>query len=145
MDDIKNPVVELDADECWTYLSAESMGRIVTHVGDVIDIFPVNYVVDGESIVLRSAEGTKLAEMTISSDVLFEVDDHTESEAWSVIVRGHARRLETEAEILAADELPLKPLVPTLKRNYVRIEAVRVTGRRFALGEEPPRDGVQPY
>lgn len=145
MDDIQNPVTVLDADACWERLGSQVVGRVVTRVADLVDIFPVNYAVDGESIVIRSAEGTKLAEMTISSDVLFEVDQYTDTEAWSVVVRGKARRLELQAEIAAADELPLRPMVPTLKRNYVRIEAVSVSGRRFELGEEPPRDGVQPY
>lgn len=145
MDDIKNPVIVLDDAESWQLLGTHTVGRLVTHVGDVVDIFPVNYVVDGESIVLRTAEGTKLTEMLIGGEVLFEVDEHTETEAWSVVLRGRARRLETEAEILAADALPLRPLVPTLKRNYVRIEVSSLSGRKFELGEEPPRYGVQLY
>ena len=145
MDDIKNPVQNLDATECWRLLGTQVVGRIVTHVGNVFDIFPVNFVVDGESIVLRTAEGTKFSEMVIGGEVLFEADDHTESSAWSVIVRGQARRLETEAEIAHAETLPLKPMVPTLKRNYVRIDAGSISGRSFELGEEPSRDGVQQY
>ena len=134
MDDIKNPVIVLDDAESWQLLGTHTVGRLVTHVGDVVDIFPVNYVVDGESIVLRTAEGTKLTEMLIGGEVLFEVDEHTATEAWSVVLRGRARRLETEAEILAADALPLRPLVPTLKRNYVRIEVSSLSGRKFELG-----------
>lgn len=145
MDDNRDPVTVLDDAESWRLLGTHTVGRLVTHVGDVVDIFPVNYVVDGESIVLRTAEGTKLAEMLIGGEVLFEVDEHTDTEAWSVVLRGRARRLETEAEIVEADALPLRPLVPTLKRNYVRIEASSLSGRKFALGEEPPRYGVQLY
>lgn len=145
MDDIKNPVTVLDDAECWRRLGGQSVGRVVTRVGDVIDIYPVNYATDGEAVVLRTAEGNKLAELLISSEVLFEVDEHSDTEAWSVIVRGKARRLETEAEIAEAEALPLKPLVPTVKRNFVRIEAASVSGRSFEVGEEPPRDGVQAY
>lgn len=145
MDDLRNPVAVLDEAEIWRRLASQNVGRVVTHVGEVIDIFPVNYVVDGESVMLRTAEGTKLAEMIIGGEVLFEVDEHTDVEAWSVVLRGRARVLETEAEIAAADALPLRPMVPTLKRNYVRIEATSASGRCFRLGEEPPRDGVQPY
>ncbi|CAG7621368.1 pyridoxamine 5'-phosphate oxidase family protein [Leucobacter soli] len=145
MDDIKDPVIVLEAAECWQRLGSRTVGRIVTRVGDVVDIFPVNYAVDGESLVLRTAEGNKLAELMVSNQVLFEVDDHDDAIAWSVVVRGTARRLETEAEIAAADALPLKPMVPTVKRNYVRITSESISGRLFALGEEPPRDGVQAY
>jgi nitroimidazol reductase NimA-like FMN-containing flavoprotein (pyridoxamine 5'-phosphate oxidase superfamily) len=53
-----------------------------------MDIFPVNYTVDGESIVFRTAEGSKLTEVTINDEVLFEVDEYTATDAWSVVVRG---------------------------------------------------------
>lgn len=145
MDDITHPVTVLDEDECWRRLATQEVGRIVTHVGDVIDIFPVNYVVDGTSIVLRTAEGTKLVELVITEEVLFEADDHGDVEAWSVVLRGTARRLETEAEIAAAERLPLRPYVPTVKRNFVRIEPVSLSGRGFLIAPEPARDGVQPY
>lgn len=141
MNDMQNPVSVLSDAECWERLATMAVGRIVTHVRDVVDIFPVNYAVDGESIVLRTAEGSKLIELVISEDVLFEVDDHTETDAWSVIVRGKARKLEREAEIAAAEALPLKPMVPTVKRHYVRIAPVSISGRYFAFGEEPPHDG----
>ena len=145
MDDISDPVTVLADDESWARLRSHSVGRVVTRVGDVIDIFPINYVVDGHSLVLRTAEGTKLAEMVISSEVLFEVDHVDDRVAWSVVVRGSARRLETEADIAAAERLTLQPLVPTLKRNFVRITATSISGREFVLGPEPERGGVQPY
>lgn len=139
---MQNPIVVLSDAESWERLATHTVGRIVTRVRDVVDIFPVNYAVDGESIVLRTAEGSKLVELVISEDVLFEVDDHTDSDAWSVIVRGKARRLEREAEIAAAEALPLKPMVPSVKRNYVRIEPVSVSGRYFSFGEEPSHDEI---
>ena len=145
MDDITDPVTVLADDESWARLRSHSVGRVVTRVGDILDIFPINYVVDGESLVLRTAEGTKLAEMVISGDVLFEVDHVDDRTAWSVVVRGSARRLETEADIAAAERLTLQPLVPTLKRNFVRITATSISGREFVLGPEPERGGVQPY
>ncbi|MGI6877788.1 pyridoxamine 5'-phosphate oxidase family protein [Microbacterium sp. gxy059] len=145
MDDVKNPVVSLAESECWERLSTQTLGRLVTRVGDVVDIFPVTFVVDGESIVFRTAEGSKLLELTVNEQVLFESDEFGADGAWSVIVRGRAHRIDASDEIEAADRLPLTPAVPTLKRNYVRITADQITGRAFALGEEPERDGVQPY
>ena len=43
------------------------------------------------------------------------------------------------AAIQEADELPLKPWLPTLKYNYVEITPEEISGRRFQLGEEPER------
>ena len=86
-----------------------------------------------------TAEGSKLFTVSINDRVLFEADDHTEDKAWSVIVKGRARILQRTDEIQEADELPLKPWLPTLKYNYVEITPEEISGRRFQLGEEPER------
>lgn len=134
------PISILSETECWQRLASQHVGRIVTRVRDFVDIFPVNFVVDDGAVVIRTAEGNKLAELVISEDVVFEVDQVDDDSAWSVIVRGKARVLTTEAEIAHADTLPLSPLVPTVKRNYVRIEAEQISGRWFAFDEEPTGD-----
>jgi nitroimidazol reductase NimA-like FMN-containing flavoprotein (pyridoxamine 5'-phosphate oxidase superfamily) len=60
-----------------------------------IDIFPINFVVDGRSIVFRTAEGTKLLEMVISDLVAVEADhrDPAAGTAWSVVAKGSAEVL----------------------------------------------------
>lgn len=141
----QDAVIALSDAECWQRLGEQELGRIVTRVGDVVDIFPVNYVVDDESVLIRTAEGSKLFELTVDDRVLFEVDDHTESDAWSVVVRGRAHRLETSAEVEHADSLPLKPWVPTIKYNYVRITPEVLSGRWFHRAPEPDRYGIQQY
>ncbi|MFE7846610.1 pyridoxamine 5'-phosphate oxidase family protein [Microbacterium sp. NPDC057407] len=140
-----DPVVILTDEECWERLRTQELGRLVTRVGDVIDIFPVNYVVDGESVLFRTAQGSKLFELTVRDEVLFEVDDHTEADAWSVIVRGRAHALRTSAEVERADGLGLAPWIPTLKYTYVRVEATSLSGRAFERSGEPDRYGVQQY
>ncbi|MFT4218932.1 MAG: pyridoxamine 5'-phosphate oxidase family protein [Microbacterium sp.] len=143
--DAPHPVMTLDEAECRELLAQEELGRLVTRVGDVLDIFPVNYVVDGGDILFRTAEGSKLFELTVNDAVLFEVDQHTDTDAWSVVVRGHAHRLDTSAEVAAADELKLTPWIPTLKYNYVRITPTSISGRAFRRGSEPDRYGVLAY
>lgn len=140
-----DPVVNLTDQECWERLRTQDLGRLVTRVGDVLDIFPVNYVVDGESVLFRTAQGSKLFELTVRDEVLFEVDDHTENDAWSVIVRGRAHALRTSAEVERADGLGLAPWIPTLKYTYVRVEATSLSGRAFERSGEPDRYGVQQY
>ncbi len=145
MADSSEVVRTLTDEECWERLRAHELGRLVTHVGDVLDIFPVNYVVDGESLVFRTAEGSKLVELTVNDEVLFEVDDYSSADAWSVIVRGHARRIEDLAEREAAEQLGLSPWIPTLKYNFVRIQATSLSGRAFRRSGEPERYGVSEY
>jgi nitroimidazol reductase NimA-like FMN-containing flavoprotein (pyridoxamine 5'-phosphate oxidase superfamily) len=111
----------------------------------VLDIFPVNYVVDGESVLFRTAQGSKLFELTVNDEVLFEVDDHTDTDAWSVILRGRAHPLERSEDVERADGLGLRPWIPTLKYTYVRVEPTALSGRAFERGPEPDRYGVQQY
>ncbi|GAA4488541.1 pyridoxamine 5'-phosphate oxidase family protein [Rhodococcus olei] len=131
------PVTELTPEESWELLGGERLGRLVVSVSDRIDVFPVNYVAHQGKLLFRTAEGTKLVGLTIQQQVAFEVDHVSEGLGWSVVVHGAARRLQTSAEIAAADELPLQSWVPTPKYNYVEITPKEITGRRFAFGAEP--------
>jgi nitroimidazol reductase NimA-like FMN-containing flavoprotein (pyridoxamine 5'-phosphate oxidase superfamily) len=140
-----DPVVVLSEQESREKLASQELGRIVTHVGDVVDLFPVNYALDGGGILFRTAPGSKLLELTVNADVLFEVDDHTDTEAWSVIVRGRAEALESDADVRRADAAGLRPWIPTLKRVYVRITPSSISGRAFHRTPEPERDGPQEY
>jgi nitroimidazol reductase NimA-like FMN-containing flavoprotein (pyridoxamine 5'-phosphate oxidase superfamily) len=112
---------------------------VVTVAGEP-DIFPVNYVVGGRKLILRTAPGNKLAELTINSKVLFETDGVLSDEAWSVVLRGTARVLDKSADIAAAEALGLKSWVPTLKDFYVEITPTSVSGRHFLFGEQPERE-----
>jgi hypothetical protein len=75
----------------------------------------------------------------VNNKVALETDDIGRSDAWSVVVKGIARVLDTQAEIDAANALPLRPLVPTLKYIWVEITPTELSGRRFALEPEPER------
>lgn len=132
-----SPVEVLSEQESWELLRGHSLGRIATSAAGVVDIFPVNYHADDSSITFRTAPGNKLVELTVNEEVAFELDGYTEQEAWSVIVKGTARALDRDSEINAADALPLKSWIPTLKSAYVRITPHSITGRRFQRGPEP--------
>lgn len=134
-----NPVQELDEDTCWDFLLSASLGRLAVSVGGEPEIFPVNFVTSDKRVIFRTAEGTKLLELTINDRVAFETDGVGSDEAWSVIVKGTARVLDTQKEIDAADQLPLRPLIPTVKYNYVEITPTTITGRKFGLAPEPER------
>ncbi|TYR15559.1 pyridoxamine 5'-phosphate oxidase family protein [Corynebacterium urealyticum] len=139
MADFENPIEILKEDEALELMGNQQLGRLVVRIKDDFDIYPLNYVVNEGKIYFRTAEGSKLFTVSINERVLFEADDHTEDKAWSVIVKGRARILQRTDEIQQADELPLKPWLPTLKYNYVEITPEEISGRRFQLGEEPER------
>lgn len=134
-----DPVTILSANECWDLLLSASFGRLAVSVAGEPNIFPVNFVAADGKLVFRTAEGTKLLELTVNERIAFETDGIGREEAWSVVVKGTARILEKQSEIEAADQLPLHPLIPTLKYTFVEITPVETTGRRFILGPEPER------
>jgi len=136
----EGPVEELSEAESWQLLRENSLGRLAVSAAGELDIFPINYYADGSTILLRTAPGTKLVEMTIHGYVAFEIDGYTDTEAWSVVAKGSARWLDTRAEIDDADAQPLTSWIPTLKYVYVRITPTHVSGRRFVRGVEPDRD-----
>ena len=133
------PGQELSRDECRELLKRGDLGRLATAAGGEPDIFPVNYFSDGDRILIRTAPGTKLLELTVHSAVAFETDGYTENEAWSVVVHGRARQLDSQAEIDEADQTPLRPWIPTLKYRYVHIDIDALSGRRFLRLPEPER------
>lgn len=133
------PITELDTEECWRLLSSGVLGRLAVSVSGRVDIFPVNYVVHDRKVYFRTAEGSKLVEVTISRDVAFEVDAIGDESGWSVVVHGTARRLQKLSEITAADALPLRSWLATPKFNYVEITPTEITGRYLAFGDEPGR------
>ncbi|EYT64046.1 pyridoxamine 5-phosphate oxidase [Dietzia sp. UCD-THP] len=136
----ENPITEFDEGRSLELLATESLGRLVTVTGGRADIYPVNYALSTEGkLFFRTAEGSKLAGLTIHPDVVFQVDHIEDREAWSVVVRGEARRLDGFDEINRAEELDLKPWIPTLKYNFVEITPEHISGRGFTFGEEPER------
>jgi len=134
-----DPVRLLSEDECWELLLSSSFGRLAAAVADDIEIFPLNFVVADKRLLFRTAEGTKLLALTVNNKVALETDAIGRADAWSVVVKGIARVLDTQAEIDAANQLPLRPLVPTLKYIWVEITPTELSGRRFALEPEPER------
>jgi nitroimidazol reductase NimA-like FMN-containing flavoprotein (pyridoxamine 5'-phosphate oxidase superfamily) len=119
----------------WDLLAGVALGRIVTSVDDQAEIFPVNFVVQHRTVLFRTAEGTKLVSAAINNQVLFEADDHTAAEGWSVIVKGTARVLHDDDEIEEAEGAELLPWTATAKTHYVRVLPSRITGRRFRCAE----------
>ncbi|MFW0790994.1 pyridoxamine 5'-phosphate oxidase family protein [Gordonia sp. CPCC 205333] len=134
-----NVVEAVTTDEAWTLLSSRELGRVAMSVGGQPDIYPVNYFADAGRILFRTAAGTKLSEIAVNRRLAFEADATDDDGGWSVIAKGDARILVSTRDIAAADELPLRSWVPTLKYDYVEIAVDEISARRFVFGPEPER------
>src|SRR5262245_10887123 len=132
-----DPVIVLSEDESWTLLSTVSLGRLVTILGGQPESCPINLATQRRTVQFRAAQGTKLYSAGMGAQVVFEADDHTAAEGWSVIVRGRARLLSANDDILDAEEAQLMPWIATVKPHFVRVIATEITGRRFKFGPEP--------
>src|SRR5204862_7126252 len=125
---------EIGRDECLQLLGAHRVGRIAFVAEGQPLVFPVNYALDGETIVFRSDKGSKLTHAPLTK-VAFDIDDIDEGngEGWDVVVQGHADditdALDERSEVLR--NLPIDPFPPGLKWNWVRIVPSTITGRRI--------------
>ena len=127
----EKPVVHLSEEDAWAFLATQQVGRLALYAGGIIDIYPITYVIDHRTLVFLTSPGTKLVELTVNDEVAFEVDYYDDKVAQSVVVHGVAQRLESMAEIDAAEALPLTSLIPTTRTRYVRITPTSISGRVF--------------
>jgi nitroimidazol reductase NimA-like FMN-containing flavoprotein (pyridoxamine 5'-phosphate oxidase superfamily) len=125
--------LELTRAECFDLLASAHIGRlaVVDDLGPVV--FPVNYVLDRHTVVLRTEEGTKLHAASRGSKACFEVDgtDAAARTGWSVLVRGEITEVTDGAELARLRTLPLRPWAPGTRNRYLRILPARLTGRRI--------------
>lgn len=127
-------IEELPEQECWAILDRVRFGRLaMAPMGDP-DIFPVNFLVDGRTVLMRTAAGTKLADLVINSAVAVETDGQEGDVAWSVIAKGRARMVDSFTEAYAKDEMHLQTWLPSDKPIYVEITVETISGRRFLRG-----------
>lgn len=86
--DRKTGIEIIDRHECVALLAADDFGRVAVLDGGHPLILPVNYAMDGEHVVFRTGEGTKLD--AIKGPACFEIDGHDPEtrHGWSVVVRG---------------------------------------------------------
>ncbi|MBB2892739.1 pyridoxamine 5'-phosphate oxidase family protein [Flexivirga oryzae] len=126
--------VELPTDECWELTRSVRVGRLAVIVDGKPDIFPVNHLVDDETIVIRTGSGTKHSAAD-RQPVAFEVDgyDLQHAVAWSVVIKGTARSIERVHELVEALQLPVFPWQHGAKPRFLRIEPQTITGRRITV------------
>lgn len=94
---------------------------------------PVNHLVDGSSVVIRSLDGGKLGAAILERAVAFQLDDLdlASRTGWSVLVQGRAEVVEgSEAEAYDT-RLDSWAVRGGARTTWVRIVADEVSGRRL--------------
>lgn len=133
--DLTPEVENLENHECWALLRTVSVGRLAVLAEGRPDIFPINFTVDGGTVVFRTGQGTKLAAATGGDYVAVEADgvDATTGLAWSVVVKGTAAAVSGTEQILDTAALYLFPWQSGKKDVFVRVSPDSITGRRFKV------------
>jgi nitroimidazol reductase NimA-like FMN-containing flavoprotein (pyridoxamine 5'-phosphate oxidase superfamily) len=133
---MSSEIHELSREECLALLAANAVGRLAVSGRDAPVIRPVNYAFDApsQSVVFRTAPGSKFYGLLRQSSAAFEVDglDRDERSGWSVIVVGATEEVTNPADVRRLDGLGLDVWAPGEKPHWVRIRAWTVSGRRIA-------------
>ena len=131
----------LSEDDCVGYLALRDVGRVAFEFGGRIELFPVNYAMEGSIIVLRTAPGTKL-EAIPRTPVTFEVDswEPRTGKGWSVVARGLAEEVTTSPGRVAQylRWAPIHPVAPGTRWHWLAIKPTEITGRRFHVPPPAP-------
>ncbi|MGY1704804.1 pyridoxamine 5'-phosphate oxidase family protein [Geodermatophilus sp. SYSU D00697] len=143
------PSTEIPVDECYRLLRTQQVGRLGVNAEHYPLIFPVNYGMDHDTIVIRTSPGTKLAAAD-HANVTFEVDaiDPVHRSGWSVLVRGLAEEV-TDAHgaelVQRTHDVGVRPWAPGEHGHWLRLIPHHVTGRRVVPGELPPAVDPRAY
>src|SRR5689334_16655842 len=133
--ELQNKLLELARAECLNHVRRTHFGRLAVSRGEGAPIIrPLNYVFDprSQSVVFRTAEGSKLHSLLRAKEAAFEIDgiDDGGRTGWSVVVIGAAEEVTNASEIRRLDQLGLEVWAPGPRSHWVRIRARTLSGRR---------------
>jgi len=128
----------LSRSQAMELLASVPIGRLVFTHQALPAIRPVNHLVEGESIVVRTTSGATITTVAGHGGavVAYEADslDATSQLGWSVIVIGTARLLDDEAAAKRYRSL-LTPWLSGPRDDVLVIAADIVTGYRMVPGD----------
>lgn len=143
-EDSWNVLIDLTTDECLALLRSHDLARIAFAFEERIEIFPINYCLEGAIIVFRTGLGTKLTAVSTTT-VAVEIDgwDPESGIGWSVVVKGRTEEITTNEGRVAAHLrwLPVHPAAPGDRYHWVGIKPTTISGRRFHVAPATRRTG----
>lgn len=146
-DDAVVRIDDLEADLCWRLLAQTPLGRVGFVVHGEPMVLPVNHVVDGHSVVVRTGQTELLEAIAGGATVVFEVDegDPTSETGWSVVLKGYASEVSDAAELSDVARLPLHSWAAGRKDHWLRIAPWSVSGRAISRRRAAPHGAFEPY
>ncbi|HLM63097.1 MAG TPA: pyridoxamine 5'-phosphate oxidase family protein [Acidimicrobiales bacterium] len=135
-------LVPLPAEECWRLLGGAPIGRIGVITRHEPEIYPVNHIVDRETIVFRVGPSDALLGLSMHPRVSFEVDgvDPDRRTGWSVLVKGEAEVHYEPDALRRPTTQPVEPWPDGDRTRWIRILPTEITGRRIRRTGGAPVD-----
>lgn len=123
----------LDRAECLRLLALATLGRVGFTSGALPAVLPVNFHLDGERIVVRTARGSRLDAALQDAVVAFEVDelDPMCRSGWSVSVTGVATEVSDPTELDAAHRALVVHWASVGAEAVLAISTELLSGRRI--------------
>lgn len=117
---------------CLALIGKKHLGRLALVIDGDIHVVLVNYVLQGNSILFRTASNTLLAEAA-PCKVTLEVDDIDEGarRGWSVSAKGICRDVADTAAAPQLATLDIDTWAPGSKPLLFEIAATELTGRHL--------------
>lgn len=132
--DTRTGLEVIDRKACLELLAQEELGRLGLIEGGAPLVLPINYALDGDQVVFRTAPGTKL-DLAHGHPACFEIDDYdrTARTGWSVVVRGHLQEITPveKARWERVQDLP-DPWAEGPKAHVLAVVPESITGRRVS-------------
>jgi nitroimidazol reductase NimA-like FMN-containing flavoprotein (pyridoxamine 5'-phosphate oxidase superfamily) len=119
--------------ESWALVKQAALGRLAFVMDGWPLVMPVNYLVDGDDVVMRSDPGRKLTAARQQVQATLEVDwvDRVHRSGWSVLVFGIATAVDDPQEIARLDRRGLRSWAASERASWIRLLPVEITGRRL--------------
>ena len=119
--------------ECWALVKQVALGRFAFVMDGWPLVMPVNYLVDGVDVVIRSDPGRKLTAARQQVQATLQVDsvDRVHRSGWSVLVFGIATAVDDPDEIARLDGRGLRSWAASERASWIRLLPVDITGRRM--------------
>lgn len=126
------PMRPLGRDRCLELLASVPVGRVVFTMRALPAIRPVNHLLDGDTVVIRSNLGSALASAATTQGavvVAYEADviDLEARTGWTVVVTGAARLIH-DPDRLARYEGLLQPWIDEPMNCVIGIDCDLVSG-----------------
>ncbi len=128
----RNGMAVIGYAECWNLLGQVPIGRLAFIDAGEIVVLPVNFGLDGHTVVFRTAGGAKLDAAVRERTATFQADqwDPVNRSGWSVLLRGWIEEEIDPVVLRWLENLDIEPWADAIERpRWVRVRPAEVSGR----------------